>query len=216
VKMKSIFVLLIVVVLLVGCTTEVEEIADEETSATKEVLKKEEVVKTDKVLFIIAPNNFRDEELRDSKQVLEKGGYTVEIASASRDECKGMLGMRIKPDLTLQEVPAKLDEYKAVVFIGGGGAQAYFDDPSALSIAREAYERGKIVAAICIAPVILANAGVLEGKKATVWDGEFVDKLESKGATYTGEDVTIDGKIVTANGPGAAKGFGGAILTLLG
>lgn len=211
--MKSFFILLVVIALLIGCATKVEEEINEESSGVSD--KIQEVVETGKILFIIAPKNFKDEELMDTKEVLEKAGYSVEIASESRDECKGVLGMRVKPDLTLQEASAKLDEYKAVVFIGGGGAQAYFDEPTALSIAEESYEKGKVVAALCIAPVILANAGVLEGKKATVWDGEFVSKLEAKGATYTGEDVTIDGRIVTANGPESARKFGETIASML-
>ncbi|MDD5086856.1 MAG: DJ-1/PfpI family protein, partial [Candidatus Nanoarchaeia archaeon] len=73
------------------------------------------------------------------------------------------------------------------------------------------YESGKITAAICIAPVILANAGVLDGKKATVFPSGK-DDIMVRGADYTGEQVTQDGKVITANGPAAARSFGEAIV----
>ncbi|MEM2674590.1 MAG: DJ-1/PfpI family protein, partial [Candidatus Hadarchaeales archaeon] len=81
----------------------------------------------------------------------------------------------------------------------------------ALSLAKEAAELGKKVCAICIAPVILANAGLLENRKATVWDGEFRRMLEEKGAKYVNKSVVVDGNIITANGPGAASEFGRTI-----
>jgi protease I len=97
-----------------------------------------------------------------------------------------------------------------VVFVGGSGSKQYFEDPEALEIAKKAYEKGKIVAAICIAPVILANAGILKGKKATVHHGNE-QELEKKGANYINQNVVKDGKIITACGPSAAREFGNTI-----
>jgi len=58
-----------------------------------------------------------------------------------------------------------IDNYDAVVFVGGGGATEYFNDSIAHKIVKESIAKGKVLAAICIAPNILANAGVLKGKK---------------------------------------------------
>lgn len=71
--------------------------------------------------------------------------------------------------------------------------------------------------AICIAPTILAKAHVLEGRRATVWnvDEKQSQLLEKYGAEYTGEAVTIDGNIVTGNGPKAAVEFGKALAALV-
>jgi len=77
-----------------------------------------------------------------------------------------------------------------------------------------AHKLGKVIGAICIAPVTLANAGLLKGRKATVWASEKA-RIETKGAIYTGADVQVDDNIVTANGPNAAKAFGEALLKLL-
>jgi protease I len=158
--------------------------------------------------MIIAPENFRDEELLHTKEELERAGVKVTVAS-TRTAARGLLGARVTPDIKLEQ--AGVDDYGAVVFVGGPGASIYFNDKRALSIASEAFEKGKKTCAICIAPTILANAGVLKGKRATVWDGEYVRRIESKGATYTGKSVEVDGNIITANGPGAAREFGRTI-----
>jgi protease I len=162
-----------------------------------------------KVLMIIAPKDFRDEEFLHTKDELERAGAETTIASTKTGEVRGMLGAKVTPDIKLDQV--KVGEYDAVVFVGGSGASAYFNNKQAISIARESFDKGKKTCAICIAPVILANAGVLKGKRATVWDGEYIRKIESEGATYTENPVEVDGNIITANGPAAAREFGRTI-----
>lgn len=164
------------------------------------------------VLMVIAPGNFRDEEYFDTRAELEGEGASVTTASSASGEITGMLGGKATPDISLND--AKAGEYDAVVFIGGTGASAYFQDMKALDLARSASDSGKIVAAICIAPSILANAGILQGKKATSFSSEQ-GNLKSKGAEYTGNDVTRDGRIITGSGPAAAKGFGQEIAKAL-
>ncbi|MBW2994942.1 DJ-1/PfpI family protein [Candidatus Woesearchaeota archaeon] len=157
-----------------------------------------------KILMIVAPEGFRDEECFVPKKVFEENKAEVTIASKDVKEAKGKLGGKIKVDMDISD--AEVNDYDAIVFIGGPGAAAYFEDDIAQAIAKEAYDSGKVVAAICIAPSILANAGILKGKKATVYPSEE-ENLKDKGAEYTGESLTIDGKIITANGPDAAEDF---------
>jgi protease I len=166
-----------------------------------------------RVLMVIAPQNFRDEEFEEPRRILQEAGASVTVASA-RATAKGMFGTTVRPDLTLDKV--RVDDYDAVIFVGGSGAATYFEDERALAIAKDAAKKGKKVGAICIAPVILANAGLLEGKRATVWDGDFARRLKEKGAKYTGKPVEVDGNIITANGPAAAKEFGKVIARELG
>jgi protease I len=178
-----------------------------------DVAKQENVSEREKkVLFIIAPNDFRDEEYLYPREILEEEGVNARVASKSMDEACGMLGAVVEPDLLLSEV--EVSEYDGIVFIGGIGARLYWNDEDALGICREAVDEGKILSAICIAPVILANAGVLEGVKATVWPSEK-DRLVKRGAIYTGKKVEVDGKIITANGPNSARDFGKKILEIL-
>ena len=162
-----------------------------------------------RVLMVIAPENFRDEELLHTKGELERAKAIVTIASTKVKLARGMFGATAVPDLELDRV--KVEDYDAVVFVGGVGAAAYFSHERALSIARDAAQKGKKVCAICIAPVILANAGVLEGRRATVWNGEYKRMLEEGGAVYVNKAVVVDGNFITAIGPQAAREFGRTI-----
>lgn len=173
---------------------------------------KAEQIEEKKVVMIIAQRNFRDEELEEPKAILEENGIKVTIASSSKDTAIGMLGATVKPDMLISEI--KIEEYDAIIFVGGQGASYYWNDPTAHKIAEQAIEKGKIVAAICIAPVTLANAGILKDKKATVWPSQ-ANKLIEKGAIYTGTKVEVDDNIITAVGPEQAEEFGEAIVKAL-
>ena len=165
-----------------------------------------------KVLMIIAPERFRDEELLVTKEELEKDGHKTVIASTVKGICPGSRGGFATATLTLNEV--KTGDYDAVVFVGGGGSKVYFANEEVLLIAKEMYKRKTVVAAICLAPVILANAGVLKGKNATV-AGTEAKTIENKGAKYMGPGVTVDGNIVTGNAPKSSRLFGQKINELL-
>lgn len=166
------------------------------------------------VLTIVAPRDFRDEELLEPRAILEKAGASVKIASTTLDEIGGALGARIKPDLLLQKVVVK--DFDAIVFIGGPGGEVYFDHAEAHRIAQHAAKEKKVLAAICIAPCILANAGVLKNVKATVWAGDKMKRiLQEGGAQFQTDPVVRDGRISTANGPEAAKDFAAALAKAL-
>lgn len=167
-----------------------------------------------KVVMIIAPNNFRDEEYSIPREILEGQGAKIVVASSTLETATGMLGLKVKPDIKLSDV--KVDNFDAIIFVGGLGARDYYwENETALALAKEAYTKGKVLGAICVAPVILANAGVLKDKKATVWSSEGV-KLRAAGCQVIADaDVVVDGKIVTAKSPQAAKKFGESIFELL-
>ncbi len=210
--MKQVLSVLAVVMLLglllAGCREKQEgiEVATEEAATGKKALAGKRVV------MIIAPEDFRDEELIEPQGVLYDRGAEVKVASASLEIAKGMLGAQVKPDLLVSDI--KVEDWDAIILVGGGGSSIYWDDPFVHSMLNEAVKQNKIVGAICIAPVTLANAGILTGKKATVYSSE-TQKLVDKGAKCTGKEVQIDGKIITASGPPAAKAFGDAIAKAL-
>jgi protease I len=167
-----------------------------------------------KVLFIIAQQGYQDRELEGTRQGLVDAGFSVVLASTEAGECSGKFGGRELADVALRDV--NVQDYDRIAFIGGPGAAALADDHEALRIANDAVRADVPLGAICIAPVILAKARVLTGRKATVWnlDGEQGAVLEKAGATYTGDLVTVDGKIVTGNGPEAAVEFGKTLAAL--
>jgi protease I len=164
------------------------------------------------VCMIIARKNFRDEELLEPAKLLKEKGAKVVIASSTKRIAVGMLGAKVKPQLLLSKV--KVEKFDAIVFIGGLGAQEYFKSKTALKIAREAVKKKKILGAICIAPSILANAGVLKGRRATAFKSQKAH-LEACGAKWSQSMVIRDGNIITACGPEAAKHFGQSLARAL-
>ncbi|MFH1561524.1 MAG: DJ-1/PfpI family protein [Patescibacteria group bacterium] len=167
---------------------------------------------TSMVLFVVPPESFRDEELFETEKVIKEAGIETELASTKVGTITGSQGGTCQAEKDLFEIDVA--DYQAIVFIGGEGAQFYFEDPIALAIAEEANRQGKVLAAICIAPTILANAGVLNGKKATAFPSEK-ETLESVGALYIDQPVVSDGNIITASGPQSASAFGWTIAELL-
>lgn len=165
-----------------------------------------------KVLMVIAADRFQDEEFGQPYNLLIKLGATVKLACSQKGKAKGVFGRQVTPDLLIGE--CKADDYDAIVFIGGPGASEYFNNPEAHALARAAAAKDKVLGAICIAPVTLANAGVLKGKKATVFPSEQ-DQLVSQGAHLAQQNVVVDGRIVTAIGPQAAREFAEALVRLM-
>ena len=165
-----------------------------------------------KVLLVVAPERFRDEELFVTRDELKRGGHSTVVASTRRGRCQGSRGGDVMARIALSAAEAR--DYDAVVFVGGGGSKVLFADVEALRLAREARDLGRVIGAICLAPVILANAGVLNGKRATV-AGTEAKTIEARGATYTGPGVTVDGHVVTGNAPKASRLFGQRISELL-
>jgi protease I len=173
-----------------------------------------------KVLMIIAQKDFRDEEFREPKTILEKKGIKVTVASTAAGTAVGMFGMQVIPDATVDNV--NISEFDAVVVVGGSGSQTYlWDDLRVHKIVQSLHKRGGLVAAICISPVVLAKAaicispvvlakaGILRGKKATVFrTATTLNELKKVGALTSDAPVMVDGKIITGKGPEAAREFG--------
>ncbi|MBU0467432.1 MAG: DJ-1/PfpI family protein [Candidatus Omnitrophica bacterium] len=165
-----------------------------------------------KAVFIIASENFQDDEFAQPLAVFKDNGISVTVASTTTNEVTGMNGATTTPDVLLDTI--KAEDFDAVVFIGGSGAAQYIDDPMAHKLVQDAIEQNKVLGAICLAPRILASAGVLTGKNATVYPTEG-EKLKEAGVNYTANPVEQDGNIITADGPGSAKEFGEALAGLL-
>lgn len=165
------------------------------------------------VALVIAEKVFRDEEYQVPKEILQAAGVQVLTVSTTLKEAHGKLGMKVKPDKLLTDLSAT--DLDALIFVGGGGAEQYFNDKTAHELVNDVAGQGKIVGAICIAPVILANAHLLQGRTATVFpDGATI--LKEQGAKYTGASVEVDNNIITGNGPAASEEFAKALVSLLG
>jgi len=170
-----------------------------------------------KILMVVAFKNFRDEEYFIPKEILEKAGFFIDTTSTQKGIATGTDGGQAVVHVGLDEI--NLQNYEAVVFCGGPGMAEELDNPDFHKLAKDFYQSGKPVAAICVAPALLAKAGILKDKKATVWssalDKSLIKILENNGAIYEESPVVVDKTIITANGPAAAKEFGKAIKELL-
>jgi protease I len=168
-----------------------------------------------KVLIAIAPEKFRDEELAGPVAALQKAGIAFDITSTRRGTCTGMLGAKATATLAFEEVDPK--QYDGIIIVGGSGAQVHLWDDELLPVlVNYLRDKGKVVAAICVSPVILARAGILKGKKATHYDSPAVFReMKGGGAIIVNQPVVTDLRIITANGPAASKEFADAIVKSL-
>lgn len=168
-----------------------------------------------KIAMVVGQRYFKDEELEVPKALFEKEGALVSIVSSKLDSAESDLGTKVKPDIPIDDL--SVAEFDAIVFIGGTGVKRdFWESPVAYAVAQEAVKQDKILAAICWGSVVLANAGVLEGKKATGHTAQNAHEiLKSKGCDYTGASVTVDGNIITGFGPSNADSFAVAIIEAL-
>jgi protease I len=167
-----------------------------------------------KIVMIIAAEGFRDEELQVPLKAFKAAGADAKVASSIVGTCVGKLGAKVQSDMLYTDIKAR--DFDAVLFVGGPGGFQYLDDPKAHKVAQDTVAEGKVLGAICMAATILSKAGVLEGKKATVFPSEEdIQIVKDGGAQYTGANVETDGRLVTANGPQSAGKFAEAVGRLL-
>jgi len=187
------------------------------TGGTPDISSIPLAIKGKSIAIIIAFRDFRDEEYFVPKEILETAGAEITTASTQTGKAIGADGGEVEIAFLLKDL--NVVDFDAIIFIGGPGTLKYLDNEESYQIAKKVISQGKLLAAICISPVILAKAGVLEGVRATVWSSPLdktpVRILKDHGALYQAEPVVADGKIITGNGPSAAKEFGETIVLLL-
>ena len=156
------------------------------------------------ILIVLANKDFRDEEYNIPEAIYKENGIGIKVAAADPNDCIGTGGTIISPDLTFDQVNE--DQFDAIMFVGGLGVERYFADESAIGLAKQFYQDKRIVSAICWAPVILAKAGIVSGKRVT-GSSDSENDLVAAGGNYTGAEVEIDSNIITGNGPEASEKF---------
>lgn len=164
-----------------------------------------------RVLIVIAPRNFRDEELTEPIHYLENAGITFDIVSTEKGMAVGMLGGAMLIEKAVREVKeAGIEGYTGILIVGGGGAPEYlWNNPDLIDLVRSFDTAGRILGAICLSPVVLAKAGIIREKKVTVFnDDQAIDEIRKGGGIFTSEPNVVDGRLITGNGPQAAAGFG--------
>ncbi len=164
------------------------------------------------VLIPLAPG-FEDLEAVTLSDLLRRAGIEVVIAGLHVGLIEGSRGVRIQPDATLDEVMTR--DFDMIALPGGmPGAEHLKNDARVQALLRRLGGAGKYTAAICAAPIALAQAGLLEGKRATSYPG-FVEKLDLPNTTCLNDPVVVDGKVATSRGPGTAMDFALTLIELL-
>ena len=137
--------------------------------------------------------------------LLRRANIEVVTASLDEDIIVASRGVRLVADVTLADIVD--DEFDMIVLPGGmPGAENLDRDDRIHKLIKKHNKMGKFIAAICAAPVILANAGVLMGKRATSYPG-FIDKMSLTDTKILKDSVVIDDKVITSRGPGTAMDF---------
>lgn len=120
------------------------------------------------------------------------------VGSKGKETYMGKHGVPFISNLSPEEV--NVDEYDAVIIPGGRAPDRMRIDKGLVKIVKEAYEKGKVIAAICHGPQMLIEADILRGKKATCWKSVKTD-LRNAGATFIDAPAAVDGNIVTSRFP---------------
>lgn len=159
-------------------------------------------------------NGFEDIEALIPVDVLRRGGVDIKTVSIyDTNIVESAHGVQMVTDLTFDEVEGELASADLLMLPGGIPGATNLNEHEGLKRALVAQaEAGKMVAAICAAPLVLGGLGILKGKRATCYPG-FEQTME--GAEYTEDLWTIDGNIITGEGPAAALPYAYSLLALL-
>ncbi len=173
-----------------------------------------------KVLFILMPENYRDEEFYEPYNMVKQKGYQVDVAGFKPGEAVGVNGYKHTPNFLLDDLTNEdFDNYNALVIPGGPASAEYlWNNEQLQTIVKYFNEKKKIVAAICYACITPAQAGILQNKKATVYPTDEAKEIFTQNKVIFSPEgcIVLDNeKIITAQGPAFAKDFGQAIIDLL-
>ena len=143
----------------------------------------------------------------------EAGAHVVFVAPQKGKEYKGKYGYPAIAEASIREVQG--DEFDAVVIPGGFAPDFMRREPKIIQFVRDAYRRGKIVAAICHGVWILASSDIIRGKRVTCFYA-IADDIKNAGGVYVDEEVVRDGAIITSRKPDDLPAFCREIIGALG
>ena len=163
------------------------------------------------MVYLFLAEGFEESEALVPLDMLRRAKVEVKTVGVTGSEVKGSHGIRVIADISPEEVGEEID---MVILPGGmpGTTNLEADETVQAAIDRAA-EKGKLIAAICAAPMILGNKGLLEGKDAICYTG--FEKFLKGANIVTERGVVRDGNIITARGAGVAMQFGFALVAAL-
>ena len=172
-----------------------------------------------KRVMILATNGFEQSELMKPKANLENAGIETTVVSLEKGEIKGWdqddWGESVGVEKTVDEI-SDCSGYDALLLPGGQiNPDLLRVNDRAVAIVKEFDAAGKPIAAICHAPWMLIEAGIVEGKTATSYKSIRTD-LKNAGANVVDKEVVVDGNIITSRNPDDIPAFSKALIEMLG
>lgn len=158
-----------------------------------------------KRVAILAENMYQEMELWVPYYRLKEEGAEVQVVgTGGAKSYTSKHGYPVNVDIQAEQVTAV--EYDAVVIPGGFAPDLMRRSAAMVKLVREAFQQGKVVAAICHAGWMPVSAGILKGKRATSFFS-IKDDLVNAGATWVDEEVVVDGSLITSRTPGDLPAF---------
>jgi protease I len=167
-----------------------------------------------KRVAILIEEDFEDSELLEPlKAMKEAGAKVVLVGSGSKKSYRGKRARtEIHPDTTADKV--ELGEIDAVIVPGGYAPDKMRMHQPMIDLVRQAYEVGKLVAAVCHGPQLLISADIVRGRRVTSWPSVAVD-LKNAGAIWIDEEVVQDGNLTISRKPADLPRFNQVIIESL-
>ena len=163
-----------------------------------------------KVIVPLA-EGFEEIEFSTIVDILRRAEIEVIIAGLKEGLVQGARKVKVMPDTSMDRINP--NDFDTIVLPGGyPGFENLGKDERVLKLIQKMEREGKYITAICGAPSVLSRAGILKGKRATIYPG-IKDKLQD--AQYIDERVVVDGKIITSQGPGTAMEFALKLVEIL-
>lgn len=167
-----------------------------------------------KRIAILVEDGFEDSELMEPYRAMkEANARVVIIGSGTQETYRGKRGRAsISVDAIADDV--NIDSFDAVIIPGGHAPDKMRMHESMIKLVRQAYDAGKLVAAVCHGPQLLISADIARGHTMTSWPSIAVD-LKNAGAKWVNEPVVQDGNLITARKPSDLPRFNKAIVDAL-
>ena len=165
-----------------------------------------------KILVIFAPG-FEEIEALTIIDILRRSGVNVTTAALHSSPVEGAHGVFVCTDKILEDIDRNI--FDGVVLPGGApGYENLRKDKRVLQLIKQTYDENKLVAAICASPSVLSDAGILVGKKCTIYPG-MEEEIRKGGGLFHEDIVVIDDNIVTSRGPATSLIFSLTLAQLL-